>query len=87
MGGCSGAASREKCGLQSGLHSVFGEVTGGDFVLLLLPDPHTFTFKPFFPGEKDPLQLLPQEHMEGLCSGSPVTSSSQCFGGRQQHFG
>lgn len=30
MGGCSGAASREECGLQSGLHSVFGEVTDGD---------------------------------------------------------
>lgn len=33
LGGCSGAASREERGLQSGLHTVFGEVTDGDFVI------------------------------------------------------
>lgn len=30
---CSGAASREERDLQSGLHSAFGEVTDGDFVI------------------------------------------------------
>lgn len=33
LGGCSGAGLREERGLQSGLHTVIGEVTDGDFVI------------------------------------------------------
>lgn len=67
----------------SDLHSMSREVTeavGSQPALPLLPDPLTgISLQALFPLEKS----VPLEHMERLSSGSPVTSSSQCFGGGQ----